>query len=93
MPKYSKKKQRNASAPYSKPDADNFEMMDTHDDGPFIASPLAKSSKNKKGILLPSDPSPHDGLNQVEAENALLDAILPNIPTQGLSVRYSPKMT
>lgn len=73
----------------------NSGIMDVTDaeELPFKPSVLAmdtsasKPANKRKGILLPEDPSPLDGMNQEESEKALLDAMMPNLPRQGLSVR------
>lgn len=55
---------------------------------PSPLSKLSSSSKARRAHLKPEDPSPYDGMTQEESEEALLNAIIPNLPKKGLSVRF-----
>jgi hypothetical protein len=67
-------------------------QMDAEDDIPFRPSVLAgkmeTSTSRRPALQHAHEPSPHDGLNQEEAENALLEAMLPKLAKAGLSVRF-----
>jgi hypothetical protein len=92
MPKAPRLK-RNAVTPYNKDDDGRMDMAEGGDI-PFKSSPLvamdvgtsSKAPRSRKFALLPEDPSPHDGMTQQESEDALLKAMLPNLPKKGLSV-------
>ena len=53
---------------------------------------MATTRIGKRGarkVVSHDEPSPHDGLTGRESEDALLEAIMPTLPKQGLSVRSS----
>jgi len=73
-------------SPYDKRDDGGMDATE-HEELPFQVSVLKSSKFKARKVVLPDEPSPHDGLTSQESEDALLQAILPTLPKQGLSVR------
>lgn len=89
MPKAPRAK-RMVATPYQRESEAQMETSE-YKEIEYTPSPLSKrssSSKARRAHLKPEDPSPYDGLNQEESEEALLNAIMPNLPKKGLSVCF-----
>lgn len=80
---------RSFDSPYGRAGENGMDATDP-EDLPLHVKGTKLGGRVGRKFVSPDDPSPHDGLTGRESEDALLEAILPTLPKQGLSVRFPP---